>query len=92
MLIPGENAVVFLTDGYYTSILVGHVLRELPHGYIVDPCRELLSIGADDTIIELAAGQKPGVRSRAKLSPPIKDGFRVPFGCPSIKWHGDLPE
>lgn len=91
MLIPGENAMVFISDGYYTSVIVGHVAQELPHGWIVDPCREVLSIGDDDTLIELALGKKPGVRQRYKLSAPIKEGFRVPFGCPSIKWHGELP-
>ena len=92
VLIPGENAVVFVSDGYYTSVLVGHVAQELPHGWIVDPCRELLSIGESDTLIELAAGKKSGVRKRAKLTDLIDGGFRVPFGCASMLWHGELPQ
>lgn len=90
MLITGENAMVFISDGYYTSVIIGHVAQEQPHGWIVDPCREVLSIGDSDTLIELAAGKKSGVRKRCKLSDLIEDGYRVPHGCPSIKWQGEL--
>ncbi len=91
MLIPGENAMVFIPNGYGYSVLVGHVAQELPHGWIVDPCREVLETTNGDCWVDLARGKKKELRRACKYGPPIAGGLRVPFGCASIVWHGELP-
>ena len=91
MLIQGENAMVFIPNGYGFSVLIGHVAQEMPHGWILDPCREVLDTNAGDNWIELARGKNKQLRKSCKFGELIESGFRVPFGCSSIVWHGDLP-
>mgnify|MGYP001568308860 CR=1 FL=1 len=91
MLIPGENVLVFLSNGYGFSVLVGHVKEEYPHGWVVDPCREVLQTHNGDCWVELAGGKKE-LREACTYGPLIKGGFRTPLGCSSLPWHGALPE
>ena len=92
VLIQGENVMVFIPNGYGFSVVVGHVAQELPHGWIVDPCRDILDTNNGDCWVELAAGKNKQMRTAAKYGTPIYGGMRVPFGCISIPWNGDLPK
>lgn len=91
MLIPGENVLVFMPHGYGFAVFVGTVQQEFPSGWIVDPCRTVENVQNDDNWIPLAAG-KESVRKVAQYGPRIKGGLRVPLGCLSLLWHGELPE
>jgi uncharacterized protein (TIGR02996 family) len=96
VLIPGENALVFMPHGYGFAVFVGTVAAEYPSGWIVDPARTVEQINPDDLgdarWVELAGGKDKKLRSRCRYGPPIPDGVRVPLGCLSLKWQGDLPE
>lgn len=58
VLIPGENALIFMPNGYGFSVLLGRVDAEYPHGWVVDPCREVLDTHNGDCWVKLAAGDK----------------------------------
>jgi uncharacterized protein (TIGR02996 family) len=96
VMIPGENALVFIPHGYGFAVFVGTVAAEYPSGWVVDPARTVEQINPDDSgdarWVELAAGKDKKLRSRCQYGPPITDGVRVPLGCISLKWQGDLPE
>jgi hypothetical protein len=62
----------------------------MPHGWIVDPCREVLEVPDLERVVEIAGGDK-ALRRQCKYGPPIKGGLRVPFGVASIQWQGELP-
>jgi len=91
VLIVGENSLVFIPHGYGFSVFVGHVASEHAHGWIIDPCCEVLDTGCGDKWVEFAAGKSKSIRTSAKYGEPILEGARVPFGCMSMKWHGYLP-
>jgi uncharacterized protein (TIGR02996 family) len=96
VLIPGENALVFMPHGYGFAVFVGAVAAEYPSGWIMDPARTVEQINPNDSgdarWVELAGGKDQKLRSRCRYGPPITDGVRVPLGCLSLKWQGDLPE
>jgi uncharacterized protein (TIGR02996 family) len=92
VLIQGENAMVFIPNGYGFSVVIGHVAQEMPHGWIVDPCRDIIDTNNGDCWVELAAGKNKQMRQAAQYGKPIEGGMRVPFGCFSIPWQGDLPK
>lgn len=92
VLIPGENALVFLPHGYGCAVLVGTVAAEYPAGWIVDPCREVIDTQAGDNWVTLAGGKNKQARSQCEYGEPIQGGMRVPVGCYSMVWQGDLPE
>lgn len=91
MLIPGEQALVFIPNGYGFSVLVGKVQTEMPNGWVVDPCREVLDTHNGDCWVELARGKDRKLRAACQYGPPIEGGARVPLGCLSIPWQGELP-
>lgn len=90
VLIEGEDVLVFLPHGYGFSVLVGHVAKEMPHGWIVDPCCEVLDTNNGDCWVKLARGDKE-LRKACTYGEKIEGGFRVPLVCPSIVWQGKLP-
>lgn len=91
MLIPGENALVFVPHGYGFAVLVGRVAAEYPHGWVIDPCREVLDTRNGDCWVQLANGTDKKLRQDCQYGPPMKAGFRAPLGCCSLAWQGDLP-
>ncbi len=91
MLIPGERAIIFLPNGYGFSVLVGEVQVEMPNGWIVDPCREILDTHNGDCWVELAAGKNKAMRKACDYGLVMDGGFRVPHGCASLLWRGELP-
>jgi hypothetical protein len=96
VLIPGENAMIFMPHGYGFSVFVGHVAVETPAGWVVDPARTVEQINPDNADdakwVELAGGKDKRLRTRCRYGPLIEGGVRVPQGCLSLLWHGDLPE
>lgn len=96
MLIPGENALIFMPHGYGFAVFVGTVAVETPAGWVVDPARTVEQVNPDDVgdarWVELAAGRDKKLRSRCVYGTPIAGGVRVPLGCLSLPWHGALPE
>jgi hypothetical protein len=84
--------MVFIPNGYGFSVIVGEVVQEYPNGWIVDPAREILDTKNGDCWVELAAGKKKALRTACQYGPLIDGGYRVPLGCSSILWHGELPE
>lgn len=92
MLIPGERALIFIPNGYGFSVLVGEVQVELLHGWIVDPCREVLDTRNGDCWAELAKGKDGKLRAACQFGPLIDGGVRVPLGCMSMLWRGELPQ
>ncbi len=92
VLIPGEKALIMMPNGYGFSVLVGEVQVELPNGWIVDPCREILNTNNGDCWVELAKGKNKQMRKACEFGPVIEGGARVPHGCLSFLWHGELPE
>ncbi len=96
MLIPGENAMVFMPHGYGFSVFIGHVSVELPHGWILDPARTVEMVNPSDSNdarwVELAEGKDKSLRKNAQYGTLIEGGVRVPLGCLSLVWHGELPK
>jgi hypothetical protein len=92
VLITGENVLVFLPNGYGFCVVVGHVAVENPHGWIVDPCVDITDTNNGDCWSALAKGKQKRLRTEATYGEPIEGGLRVPIGCPSMVWHGELPE
>ena len=96
MLVPGENVLVFMPHGYGFSVFVGHVALETPAGWIVDPARTVEQINPADASdarwVELANGDDKALRRNCRYGTPAKGGVRVPLGCLSLPWHGELPQ
>ncbi len=92
VLIPGEKVLIMMPNGYGFSVLVGEVQVELPTGWIVDPCREVLDTRNGDCWVELAKGKNKKLRTDCQYGPLIDGGARVPHGCLSFPWRGELPE
>ena len=93
VLIPGENAMVFIPHGYGFSVLVGHVEAEYPYGWVLNPARTVERTANDrsEDFIPLAGGKDKRLRKDTEYGPPIEGGARIPMGVMSLPWQGELP-